>query len=229
MSTNTQTEQNPLWAAILKYCGSNAINVADSYYNKVTREVGDSLDKLRKNTVASITAGIKASFAIASAILMSSLVEAASQLAGALASNNSLNEINPAEKNLNKAQTGLKTLEDKEKTLDAVTDKDALDKLKPQIADKKKLVDRKQSAYKNISEKAQIKSQMYSMASQGAATLPQALSNAEQTKGRAIKDVLDTLVQMLGSTYQKSNETLKSFFDTDYLGGLVALGQIQLR
>ncbi|KKL82006.1 hypothetical protein LCGC14_1989100, partial [marine sediment metagenome] len=40
---------------------------------------------------------------------------------------------------------------------------------------------------------------------------------------------LQTLVGMLNSTYQKSNETLKSFFDIDYLGGLVALGQIQLR
>ncbi|NGX32381.1 MAG: hypothetical protein K1060chlam4_00424 [Candidatus Anoxychlamydiales bacterium] len=237
MSTNTQTQQNPLWEAILKNCGANAINVADSYYNKVTREVGDSLDKLRKNTVASITAGVKASFAIASAMLMASLVEAASQLAGAYGSKAGLNDINSAEKDLkpfqNKANNFDKNIEDLNKKLKASPgDKkltDNLAKRKTERDENKTLLDKKQTNMKSISEKAQMKSQMWSLTGQGAATIPKSLGDAEQTKGRAITDVLQTLVGMLSSTYQKSNETLKNFFDTDYLGGLVALGQIQLR
>ena len=155
MSTNTQTQQNPLWDAILKYCGANAINVADSYYNKVTREVGDSLDKLRQNTIASITAGIKASFAIASAALMASLVEAASQLAGAYGASEALNEINPAEKELDKANQGFKKLDEEEKALlkdpNAIqADKDAK---KLEKENQKKVVEKQNTAVTNKSQK----------------------------------------------------------------------------
>ena len=231
MSTNTQTQQNPLWEAILKNCGANAINVADSYYNKVTKDVGDSLDKLRQNTIASISAGIKASFAIAAAVLTASLVEAASQLAGAYGQGEALNEINPAEKKLDEATQKFNKLDKEEKTLqsDPEKNKDRLDELKTEKATQKKVVEKQNTAVSNKSQKANTKAQMIGAYAQAAATLPKSLADAEQTKGRAIKDVLDTLVQMLNSTYQKSNETLKSFFDTDYLGGLVALGQIQLR
>jgi len=142
MSTNTNTQQNPLWEAILKYCGANAINVADSYYNKVTREIGDSLDKLRQNTVASIRAGIKASFAIASAALMASLAESASQLAGAYGQREALNEINPAEEKFDKAQQEYRNLDKREKILQENPEKNKkeLDDLKVKKENQKKII-----------------------------------------------------------------------------------------
>ncbi|NGX48549.1 MAG: hypothetical protein K940chlam5_00137 [Candidatus Anoxychlamydiales bacterium] len=229
MSNNTT--QSPIWEAILKYCGANAINVADSYYNKVTRDVGTSLDKLRQNQVAAITAGIKASYAIASAMLMASLVEAASQLAGAYGSKEALNEINPAEKEVNNANQGFSKLEKQEKALqsDLVKNKEELDGLKTKKENLKKVAEKKQTNLSNKSQKATTKAQMLTTAAQGAATIPSALANTFKTKGEAINSVLQTLIGMLNSTYDKSNQTLRSFLEIDYLGGLVALGQIQLR
>ncbi|KKL76044.1 hypothetical protein LCGC14_2048810, partial [marine sediment metagenome] len=194
MSTNTQTQQNPLWEAILKYCGANAINVADSYYNKVTKDVGDSLDKLRQNTIASITAGIKASFAIASAMLISSLVEAATQLAGAYGAGEALNEINPAEKKLDEANQGFKKLGEEEKTLqsDPAKNKDRLDELKTEKEKQKKVVEKQNTAVSNKTQKANTKAQMIQAYSQAAAILPKSLADAQNTKGRAITEVLQT-------------------------------------
>ncbi len=229
-SANTQQNANPLWDVILRYCGSNAINAADTYYNKVTKDVADSLDKLRQNTIGSIAAGVKASFAIASALLISSLVEAGSQLASAYGSKSMLDEINPAEKQLDDARDRLQKLEKKETKLkDNPEAQNQLNEIRIKKENQKKEIEKKEKTLKTKSEKAQIKSNMIQMAGTAASTIPKSVSDAQQSKGRAIKDVMDQLVNMLNSTYQRSNETLKNFFDTDYLGALVTLGNIRIQ
>lgn len=238
MSTTTNA-QDPIWEAILQYCGANAISVANAYYGKVKNDTANSLTLLRNSTIASITAAIKASFSIASAQLILSVVDAAAQVGGAVGAYSGLSEMSAGEKELQQADTATKKIQEEEKGLTKQLEKASteekpniqkeLDELKPKNEASQKLLKRKQEKQSNVVNKANIKSTTIQMAATGAASMPKALEDAEQTKGRAIKDVLDQLVQMLGSTYQKSNETLKSFFDFDYLGGLVALGQIQLR
>lgn len=208
----------------------DALNVANAFYVTISKKINNIMDKLRQQQIASVTASIKAAFALAGAMLYQSMFEAAMQAGIAVGSYNAGNEtskeeklVQPEQKNLTKEMKTLDTNIQKE------TDKSKKDTLTSQKDTKKARYEKLQKRVDNKLVHAQRKVTMYNAASQGLGSIPKGTQDSLQEQARAAKAMLDQITQLFNTTYDKQSQVLKGFLDIDFLAALVGLGNIQLK
>lgn len=224
--------------------GQDALNLAAAYNAVVTSKTNNLIDLLRIQQAQTLKNLIAASYSAANAMMYQAVFEAASSSVVGVGGMMCLNEVNTAqtsvkgvkkeEANLQKSQ---KTAQDEFKKMDDETQKTSEGtKLKEKIDNNEKALNAKKSEReakeKLATEKSQNANQkagILQTAAPGMMAMPKALQDNIKAKADAVQTIMQQINQMESGSYDKSNQTLQSFFNINFFAALVALGSLQLR
>ncbi|NGX52894.1 MAG: hypothetical protein KR126chlam5_01200 [Candidatus Anoxychlamydiales bacterium] len=218
----------------------DALNLAAAYNTIVTSKTNRLIDLLRMQQAKTLDQLVAASYAAANSMMYQALFDAVSNLVIAGGGMMTMNDVSNAhglvkngleqEQKLQKTQKGD---EEKIKGMKPGAENDTLQKTiddnEKKLKNLKTSNEKKQKLADTQMQMATQKSTILQAAAPGLAALPKAAQENIKIKAEAVQTIMSQINGMLSSSYDKSNQTLASFFNINFFAALVALGSLQLR
>ncbi len=207
------------------------LNMVNAQYAKEASVINQSLQNLMDQLAQSVAFGAKALYGVGTAILLSSVCEAASNVMGSGSALYAGRESGVVEKD---SQTELDSLKkESDKIAEQLKNPDLKPIEKNDLLTKKDGIKSKQDRlYNKIQSshtKAQAKMNALQMMATGLGAFPKGIQDSLQQKGQANKGCYDAVERQAGSAYDTQKSILKGFLDIDYFAGLVTISNIQLK
>lgn len=220
----------------------DSLNLAAAYMSKVTSKTNQLLRRLRNTQIMSLSKLVDAMYSSAKAVLYSALFEGLTSFAMAAGGLDALTDADSAQNGLEELQQGEKTLKDNETALKDKVNNNKLDKgedikdVKNQLAETTKKLTAKQKEVKskstestNKSQRANMKSAVYTNASQGLSALPKASQDAIQNQAKAVQTIMEQINSTLSTGYDGGQKSIQSMLFNNIISNIAGINAIQLR
>ncbi|NGX56156.1 MAG: hypothetical protein K1060chlam5_00391 [Candidatus Anoxychlamydiales bacterium] len=200
----------------------DALQYARAYLPSIIMKLDKSLDALRSAQQDFMKVAIDNAFAVATTILISGVADAGINLISYGGTTFNLSKMDKESQNISKE---LEQNKNAEKTLDSSSPTFTRDKI-----DLNYQKDELNTNRTKLMNNAQFNTAKWQYLAQGLGTPVKSMSEAAKTKAEATKQIVDQLNQLTDGAYHKINsETINKLISVDFLSGLIALSQVQMR